>query len=270
MIYKLIILLFLFSSGCVIGWTIELFYRRFKATNKERIWINPGFLNGPYLPLYGFGLTALYLLAGLEKYLSFSEPAVQKIMLFIVMSAVMTLIELIAGEIFIIRMNIKLWDYTNNKFNYKGIICPLFSFYWTLLGAVYYFLVHPHILKALDWFSRNPLFSFVIGFFYGVFFIDLAYTFKAVEKIKKFAKENEMIIRYEELKMHIKLHAIEKKEKHWFLHAFHTEKTDFSDHLKYYFEKQVHLLENNSFNDFIDEKLDVIQEKISALKNKIH
>ena len=69
-----LILAFLFMSGSLIGWSIELFYRRyFDPTNKERRWINPGFLTGPYLPLYGFSLMILFLLASLEKYVGYDR-----------------------------------------------------------------------------------------------------------------------------------------------------------------------------------------------------
>ena len=269
MFYKFIILAFIFSSGCILGWTLELFYRRFKFTNKEHIWVNPGFLTGPYLPLYGFGLTMLYLLAGLEDYIPIQETYLRQGVLFLAMSVVMTLIELIAGEIFIIRMNLKLWDYSQNRFNYKGVICLRFSIYWTLLGAVYYFLIHPHILNALEWFAHNLLFSFFIGIFYGVFFIDLAETFQMVGRIKKFAKENEMIIRYEELKNQIKLYAMEKSENYRFLHALYTEETSLPEHLKRYFEIQAAFLEDDLKNDFIDDKIDKVKEKIERLKEKI-
>lgn len=55
---------FMFSGGSVIGWGLEVVFRKFfSASNPEHRWINPGFLNGPYLPLYGFGLCALYTLS---------------------------------------------------------------------------------------------------------------------------------------------------------------------------------------------------------------
>lgn len=53
---NILILAFLFFAGCLIGWGIEVIFRRFEPNNKARKWINPGFLIGPYLPLYGFGL----------------------------------------------------------------------------------------------------------------------------------------------------------------------------------------------------------------------
>ena len=129
----------------------------------------------------------------------------------------MTLLEYIAGLIFIKGMKVKLWDYTNEKFNLQGIICLRFSVYWAILGAVYYFLIHPHILNALEWFSHNLAFSFVVGMFYGVFFVDLAYSLQLVAKVRAFAKEHEVLIRYEMLRQQIRDNAEEHKEKiHWF------------------------------------------------------
>jgi len=63
----LLTLAFLFFIGSLIGWGIEVLFRRLFSAHH---WMNPGFLVGPYLPLYGFSLVTLYLLAGLEDYLS--------------------------------------------------------------------------------------------------------------------------------------------------------------------------------------------------------
>lgn len=42
-------LAYLFFIGSVLGWVLELFYRRFiSGANPERKWINPGFCVGPY------------------------------------------------------------------------------------------------------------------------------------------------------------------------------------------------------------------------------
>lgn len=51
-----LIVLYLFFFGGVGGWVLELLFRRFfSGANPERKWLNPGFLFGPCLPLYGFG-----------------------------------------------------------------------------------------------------------------------------------------------------------------------------------------------------------------------
>lgn len=253
-IFDLMIIALLFASGSIIGWCIEVVFRRFEPDNKERLWINPGFLCGPYLPLYGFGLTLLYLLAASESHLNISNDILRKEILFAVMAVTMTFIELIAGEIFIIRRHIKLWDYSGERFNYKGIICLRFSIYWALIGALYYFFIHPRILVYLEWFSKNLLFSFFIGMFYGVFFIDLSYSFKLAAKIKAFADENEMIIRYEDLKRHIRSRARQTKEKYRFLRAFGTEQT-FKERLTEYMQKQLEQAKMGRLNDFYNKKI---------------
>ena len=52
-------LAYLFFIGSTLGWVAELLYRRFlSGANPERKWINPGFCVGPYVPLYGSGLSA--------------------------------------------------------------------------------------------------------------------------------------------------------------------------------------------------------------------
>ena len=70
--------------------------------------------------------------------------------------AAMTLVEFIAGSIFIRGMHVALWDYSDNRFNYQGIICPLYSFFWGVLGAGYYFLIHPVVGRVLAWLTAHP------------------------------------------------------------------------------------------------------------------
>ena len=69
-------LAYLFFIGSVLGWVIELLFRNIVHHNKK--WVNPGFCTGPYLPIYGFGLCTLYLLASLEKIRGDLEPRRQQ------------------------------------------------------------------------------------------------------------------------------------------------------------------------------------------------
>lgn len=135
----ILVLAFLFFAGSLIGWGIELLWRRFfSANNPERKWINPGFLTGPYLPLYGFSLIILFTLSFID--VSFiKDEILQKTVLFILMALCITFFEFIAGLIFIKGMKIKLWDYSNCRGNIMGIICPKYTFFWWLLSGIYYF-----------------------------------------------------------------------------------------------------------------------------------
>ncbi len=190
---------FLFCIGCSCGWGLEVIYRRFfSKNNPTRGWINPGFLVGPWLPLYGFGLCLLYLLASLEPLLPFTGW-LEKLILFLVIAIGMTAVELIAGLISVKLLKVHLWDYAGEWGNLWGLICPKFSFYWSVLGALYYFLIHPHILDGLDWLSGHLSFSLLIGVYLGVFCVDVVRSCKLLTLLRRFAKENQLVLKYDRL-----------------------------------------------------------------------
>ena len=216
-----LVLAFLFFIGSCFGWVLELLYRN--LTHRHKKWINPGFCTGPYLPIYGFGLCTLYLLASLEKFSLISDPFWNKVMLFAAMAVGMTLIEYVAGVFCLKFLKVRLWDYSNLWGNVQGIVCPLFSFFWAVLGAVYYFLIHPYILEGLQWLANNLAFSFFIGMFFGIFAIDVIHSAQLVVKLKAFAEDNDVIVRYEALKTQIRQRREERALKYHFFRPFRTD-----------------------------------------------
>ena len=222
----LLILAYLFFIGSLFGWILELFYRRFlSAANPERKWINPGFCVGPYVPLYGFGLCLLYLFSSWGDRHGAGLSGEKDLILFALMALNLTLIEYLAGVISLKWLKVRLWDYSQEWGNIQGIICPKFSLFWAILGAVYYFGVHARILNALKWLSENLAFSFVIGYFFGVFTLDVIYSANLIAKLKQYAEENQVIVRYENLKAHIRQAHDRAKEKSHFLFPFRSSHT---------------------------------------------
>lgn len=213
--------LFLFLVGALVGWVIELFYRRFVSPAKK--WINPGFLNGPYLPLYGFGVCIMYAISDIDIGWYF------KLLLFAVL---LTLIEYIAGIIFIKGMKIKLWDYSECFGNIQGIICPLYTFFWTVLGAAFLFLVYPWLGYAVTWVQTHHIFSFVIGLMYGVILVDMGISFNVAAKIRAAAKRAKEIIAYERLKAYVRQDARDKKARASFLFPMRSKATEFKYNLE--------------------------------------
>ena len=221
-------LLSIFAAGCLIGWVIEFFFRR--IVHKK--WINPGFLTGPCLPLYGSGLTGLFLLCRID--VSFIENNVLKVIVVIfVMTVTMTLIEYITGLFFLKVMNVRLWDYRDRKWNIDGLICPLFSLAWGAIGALYYFILDPVILDLSSKASSDIGVIFALGMFLGIFVIDLCYSFHVVTKIRKWALDNNIEVKYETLKENIREKAGQLKHKQSFIFPFVT-KADFSEMLEHY------------------------------------
>lgn len=221
---------FLFLIGCTGGWILELFFRRFFSAKR---WINPGFLNGPALPLYGFGVVVMYLMTMFGKMLPIDNEILKAVIIIILLGIVVTIVEYIAGLIFIKGMHIKLWDYSDRWGNIQGIICPLFSLFWLIICALYYFFLDKYFVAAADWLGAHELFLFFVGLWYGVFCVDLCVSFNVAGRIKKAAKDANIVVRYEEFKAVIAEKNEELKQKVHFILPF---KSDFSmkEHIENY------------------------------------
>ena len=187
----------LFVIGSLIGWVIELFFRRFVSQKK---WMNPGFLTGPYLPIYGFGVLVLYGFSNLP--LVISNQPFDIIVHILVIGVGMTLIEFIAGMIFIKGFKIKLWDYSNRKWNIMGIICPSFSIIWLGVGSLYYFLLNPVLVNGLTWISENLIYTYFVGAVIGAMIVDFAYSIHLATKLKDYKELASL--RFEDFKKELK------------------------------------------------------------------
>ena len=178
--------LFLFCSGSITGWLIELIFRRFfSKNNREKIWVNPGFLSGPWLPLYGFGLCLLYTLCEIERNFV-SRGRLSKAVLFIIMAISMTAIEYLSGIFSLKVLGVRLWDYSEEKGNYRGLVCPKFSFFWAVAGIVYYFFIHRFVLFALEGLLPLPVFTVLILVCSALYFADVIVSLKAQKQSFKF------------------------------------------------------------------------------------
>ena len=176
-VFLIVVFLFFFGSGG--GWVLELFFRRFfSGANPERKWLNPGFLFGPCVPLYGFGTVVLFILSEFESQIfgQFGGSWWYYLVMFFGMALAMTALEYIAGLMSLKVMHLRLWDYTNCWGNIQGLICPLFTFFWGVLAALYYFLLYPRLRRLVVWFVAHPLASFMVGVCFGIFLIDLCFS----------------------------------------------------------------------------------------------
>ncbi len=202
----------LFVLGSVVGYIIELFWRRFVS---QHHWVNPGFLVGPYLPIYGFGTLALYgINAGIELIPFPEDMAWLKIISSIVLIALaLTLIEFIAGLIFIKGFKIKLWDYSKIKGNIMGIICPLYSLFWLAAGAIYYFLLNKPLVDFVTFLSNNTAYYFFVGIIIGMIIVDFCYSMHVASALHKFAKENKVIVSMLQFQEHAQSENAKRSEK---------------------------------------------------------
>lgn len=205
MTYDLIQYLFLFVLGSMLGWVLEVVYRRYFG--KARKWINPGFLAGPFLPLYGFGICILYMIS--------KQPLgmIYKIILFLLST---TTIEYITGLFFLKYYKTRLWDYTNLKFNIQGIVAPLYSFFWVLLSLLFYYFMYPLLSHRIYLLYEHLEYSLLIGIVVGFILKDLSNALNLANRLRAFVDnidESKPVIHYEALKLEIKERFDEITEK---------------------------------------------------------
>lgn len=115
-----------FFLYCLLGWIWESAY---VSVRKHR-WVNRGFLNGPFLPIYGCGAILV---------LFVTKPVWDNwVLVFLLGMCAATVLELVTGYVMEQIFQVKYWDYSKNRFNLGGYICLGCSLGW---GAFSVFLV---------------------------------------------------------------------------------------------------------------------------------
>jgi len=129
----------LFAIYSFMGWIIEVVYRSIS----EREFINPGFVYGPFIPIYGFGAAFIIIL----EFLIHHWPLPIKL---IVYGIVLTITEYFTGFIFEKVFKLKLWDYSDSKFNIHGRVSLLFSLCWAALALIFITFINPAVLRYVQ------------------------------------------------------------------------------------------------------------------------
>ena len=244
-------LAFLFYWGATLGWCIEFLYRNLISHNgpKGKYFINPGFCKGPWLPIYGIGLSVMFVICYIVTSDIEVTGIIGKIFIIIIITIVMTAIEFVGGLFLLKALNLRLWDYRKEPGNILGIICPKFTLIWGSAGALYYLVIHDIAIDNLTWLSQNLGFSFVIGLFFGLFIIDFISSAKDAAAIKKYGDMNNVVVKYEELKAILvaKEKELEGKQKS--------------------FISQIKLKQDEIMN-VLDNASEILEDKKEALKTK--
>jgi uncharacterized protein len=181
--YDLRTLAFLFIFYSLCGWCIESFYRSANA----HAFVNPGFLKGPYVPLYGTG--ALVILAVCELTGNFSLTARMAAYFFSI-----SLLELVVGETMLRVFGKRLWDYRDERFNIRGHVCPGFSLYWVVLALIFENTVYPVTVRMMA--KSDPSLTFGFSLAAGaIMAIDLCFSSGAADASARLVREARAVIR---------------------------------------------------------------------------
>lgn len=131
--YSAIQWLFFFYFYCFVGWVWETGY----VSVKQHHYVNRGFMRGPFLPIYGCGAIMMLVV---------SMPFQDNLALTYVAGCFgATVLELVTGELMEAIFKVRYWDYSNQKFNYKGHICLSSTLAWGVMTVIMTEFVQAHV-----------------------------------------------------------------------------------------------------------------------------
>ncbi|MBR4361800.1 MAG: hypothetical protein IKP42_03535 [Ruminococcus sp.] len=165
-------MLWFFLIYAFLGWCLEVAYQAVE----HGVFINRGFLGGPYCPIYGAGVIVVTLAL---------YPLRETIIPLYVGSVVLTSsLELVTGIILEKIFHQHWWDYSDDKFNVKGYICLKFSLLWGVACLVTVRIIHPTIENLVGLIPRTAG-VVVLTVIYICFTSDLLITIMGIMHIKQ-------------------------------------------------------------------------------------
>ncbi len=176
-IYFAVLYFFVYSF---LGWCTEVAF----AACKEHRFVNRGFLNGPFCPIYGFGVSLVIVF--LTSYRS------NLVFLYIASVILVTLLEGLTGWAMDKIFHNKWWDYSDMPLNIGGYVCLIFSLIWGAACVAIMNLIHPLIHKGLTFLPHTL--GIVLIILLGILLIaDTCVTASAIFKFNRQLEHMEKI-----------------------------------------------------------------------------
>ena len=182
-------ILFYFFLYCFLGFLLELAARSIM----EKKLVYPGFLHGPWLPIYGFGAVSVLALSG--------PLAGSPVLFFLAAMALATLLELVTGVIFEKLLGTRLWDYSHKPLNFMGLVALEYSIYWGVLSFVFLYFLHPLVERLTAPLMTGGLMALIKFLILPVMVVDTALSVNKAIRLRSNLSALELIAReIEELK----------------------------------------------------------------------
>jgi uncharacterized membrane protein len=170
-IYNLLLYYVIYSF---LGWCVEVAY----AYKNQKKFVNRGFLNGPFCPIYGACILSIIILLSNFKSNLFN--------LLIIATFFTSIIEYLTGFLLEKIFKTKYWDYTDDPFNLNGRICLHFSLMWGAASVAVVRLIHPIVASLLGQIPHSLihiLFFIVLTYL----LLDFHFTLKSLIDFSKIA-----------------------------------------------------------------------------------
>lgn len=222
-----------------LGWIFETTY----VSVKKRKLVNRGFLRGPILPIYASGAVMM-----LFASIPFAGNLVATYFAGMVAA---TILEYIVGIAMEALFKVKYWDYSNQRFQYKGVICLSSSIAWGFLTILMTEVIHKPIEKILLAIPEVMLYPITI-FILCLFCVDTVISVKAAIDVRVMLEQMEnMKTELEELEEKLLSQLSECKE------TMLETVEERADALREILEER-----KDEFRETMEEKADVLRETV--------
>ncbi len=169
--YSVIQWLFFFYFYCFFGWIFESTF----VSLKSRKLVNRGFMRGPFLPIYGSGAIMMLVVS-----MSFQDNV---FLTYIAGCIGATALELVTGILMESLFKVRYWDYSNQRFNYKGHICLSSTIAWGFLTILMTEFVHKGVEQVV-FLIPSGIVTLVTLFLTVCISVDFGLSFKAAMDLR--------------------------------------------------------------------------------------
>lgn len=176
---KILTLFCYFVIYSFVGWICETVFCSIPAKR----FINRGFLNGPFCPIYGFG--AVLVLVFFTKYKN------DIVTLFVMSTVVTSIVEYVTSYLLEKIFHLSLWDYSKRKANINGRVCLRNSLLFGVMSVLTVEFIHPWVERFLALWPPLLLVLFT-GFLVLYFISDVFITVRALLQINREAGRRQM------------------------------------------------------------------------------
>jgi len=159
----------------LIGWI----YETILCSIGQRKFVNRGFLNGPYYPIYGFGAIIDIIFLG-----KLNNTA----LIFSLGALLACILEYFTSWALEKLFHARWWDYSYMRFNFKGRICLLGAIVFGTLSAILIRIVHPVVLSYTYRIPESTLNILSLALFI-IFLFDTVYTIAKLSKFEEKLRE---------------------------------------------------------------------------------
>lgn len=161
-----------------IGW----FWEVMLILVREHKFVNRGFLNGPYCPIYG---------AGALLFLGMSHYITNPVLCFFIGGLLACTLEYITSFVMEKLFHARWWDYSKRKFNINGRVC-LIGYVVFGAGAVGIHYLHPLIVSLIN---RVPYLEIWAAAASILFIVDIIVTNQSFIRFDKILREYQNILK---------------------------------------------------------------------------